>query len=495
MTQFKDSSVKNNIAWTLASNVLPFLAGLFFFPRIVHSYGLEQFGLLTLAWALIGYFSLFDLGLSRALTQLISSALARQESEIKIAELIRTSFVVMWLLGIFSAILLWLLAPILINNFLKIDSNHAAESIFSFSLLSLAIPFVVHTAALRGTLEALHLFKVASLIRAFLGVGTFLAPFIASYYSVELSAAIISLIVIRIIAWALHLWAVERSQILKVRTRHFLCDWLKPLFRFGGWMSVSNVISPLMVYMDRFLLASVLGAAITAYYVAPYEVVSKMLVIPAAFASVLFPWFAKNYEIDPLQAAEKLNQAVLYTLILLFGPALVLSFFAQYWLTVWLGPAFGEQGQGTVIWLCAGVLTNGVAQILFAKVQGAGLSAWTAKLHLLEVIPYLGLLWFSLNEWGITGAAFAWFVRVLIDLIGLAYFTHRINTLGTPKVIKKISLLLICVGIILIPLTPLPPTAKWILLIIISCSYAGYSLKQLHHDHALNWLLSFKRKY
>ncbi|MBT8537162.1 flippase [Polynucleobacter paneuropaeus] len=491
MTLVKESSVKSNIAWTLGSNVLPFLAGLVFFPRIIHAYGLEQFGLLALAWALIGYFSLFDLGLSRALTQLISHALAKQESAIKIAELIRTSFVVMWLLGIFAAVLLWLFSPILINHFLKIDVNHAAESIYAFSLLSLAIPFVIHTSALRGVLEALHLFKAAGLIRAVLGVGTFLAPFIASYYSTELSAAIISLIVIRILAWLLHLWAVERSQILKVPSRYFVSSWLQPLFKFGGWMTISNVISPLMVYMDRFILAGMLGTAITAYYVAPYEVVTKLLVIPAAFASVLFPWFAKHHALEPGQSAEKLNQAMLYTLMLLFGPTLLLSFFAPYWLSLWLGPQFGEQGQGVVIWLCAGVLTNGLAQILFAKVQGAGLSAWTAKLHLLEVLPYLGLLWFALHQWGIAGAAFAWFMRVLVDLIGLAYFMHRINPLSTQKVIVAIFLLSISTLILLTPLLALSPFIQWGLLAVTSICYIGYSLKQLHKDHALDWLRAF----
>lgn len=494
MSPVKESSVKNNIAWTLGSNVLPFLAGLVFFPRIVHAYGLEQFGLLALAWALIGYFSLFDLGLSRALTQLISHALAKQESVINIAELIRTSFIVMWLLGILSAFLLWLLSPILINQFLKIDIGHAAQSIYAFSLLSLAIPFVIHTAALRGVLEALHLFKAASLIRATLGVGTFLAPFIASYYSTELSAAIISLIVIRILIWLLHLWAVEHSQILQVKSRHFVRSWLKLLFKFGGWMTISNVISPLMVYMDRFILASVLGAAVTAYYVAPYEVVTKLLVIPAAFASVLFPWFAKHHALEPSQSAEKLNQAMIYTLILLFGPALLLSFFAPYWLNLWLGSQFGDQGQGVVIWLCAGVLTNGIAQILFAKVQGAGLSAWTAKLHLLEVLPYLGLLWFGLHQWGIAGAAFAWFMRVLVDLIGLTYFTHRINPLSTQKVIGVISLLIISILILLIPLLALNLILQWSLLVVVCICYIGYSQKQLRRDHALNWLRALIKK-
>jgi O-antigen/teichoic acid export membrane protein len=495
MISINDNSIKSNIAWTLASNFLPFLAGLFFFPRIVHAYGLEQFGLLTLAWGLIGYFSLFDLGLSRALTQLTSNAIAHHESQTRIAELIRTSFTVMWALGLISAFTLWLLTPALINDFLKIDTQIASESIEAFTLLSLAMPFVIHSAALRGVLEALHLFKEVSITRMVLGVGTFFAPFITTYLSTKLSAAIFSLVAIRFITWLLYFLSVKHSKILNVKTKHFASDWLKPLFKFGGWMSVSNVISPLMVYMDRFLLASILGAAVTAYYVAPYEVVTKLLVIPGAFASVLFPWFAKNYAINPGQASEKLNQTMIYTLLLLFGPTLILSFFSNYWLTIWLGPEFGNQGQGTVIWLCAGVLTNGLAQILFAKVQGAGLSAWTAKLHLLEVIPYLGLLWLFMHEWGITGAAFAWFIRVFADLIGLAYFTQRINRLNTVNLVAKISLLLVCVLILLIPLIPLTPLVQWIILGVICILYCIYFFKQLRQDNVINLLLEFRKQY
>jgi O-antigen/teichoic acid export membrane protein len=45
---------------------------------------------------------------------------------------------------------------------------------------------------------------------------------------------------------------------------------VKPLIRFGGWMTVANVINPIMVQMDRFLIGALLSTAAVAYYTTPY---------------------------------------------------------------------------------------------------------------------------------------------------------------------------------------------------------------------------------
>ena len=41
--------------------------------------GVEAFGILTLIWSLIGYFSLFDFWLGRALTQRVAASLASED--------------------------------------------------------------------------------------------------------------------------------------------------------------------------------------------------------------------------------------------------------------------------------------------------------------------------------------------------------------------------------------------------------------------------------
>ena len=47
---------------------LPLLAAVVTIPVLVSELGDARFGLLTLIWAVVSYFGLFDLGLGRALT-------------------------------------------------------------------------------------------------------------------------------------------------------------------------------------------------------------------------------------------------------------------------------------------------------------------------------------------------------------------------------------------------------------------------------------------
>lgn len=167
--------IRKNITWNLLGNILPLAVGLLIFPLIISAYGTERFGLLALAWSLVGYFSLFDMGFSRALTQMVSERLSRQIDHTEIVEMIHTSYRVMWLLGLVGGTLLWLIVPWLVTDMLKVSPALNHESIQAFSILAFSIPLVVHTSALRGVLDALQMFKQASLIRIALGVSTFWA--------------------------------------------------------------------------------------------------------------------------------------------------------------------------------------------------------------------------------------------------------------------------------------------------------------------------------
>lgn len=61
-----------------------------------------------------------------------------------------------------------------------------------------------------------------------------------------------------------------------------------PLLSFGGWITLTSVISPLMVTFDRFVVGTLTGISAVAYYATPYEVLSRLLNIHAALAGVLF---------------------------------------------------------------------------------------------------------------------------------------------------------------------------------------------------------------
>jgi O-antigen/teichoic acid export membrane protein len=65
-------SIKRNAAWNLVGMGVPLLFGAAAIPFLLRKIGVEALGILTLIWALIGYFSLFDFGLGRALTQQVA---------------------------------------------------------------------------------------------------------------------------------------------------------------------------------------------------------------------------------------------------------------------------------------------------------------------------------------------------------------------------------------------------------------------------------------
>ena len=55
--------------------------GVLTIPYLIKNIGIEKFGILTLIWSLIGYFSIFDFGIGRDLTQQISESLWKNQNE------------------------------------------------------------------------------------------------------------------------------------------------------------------------------------------------------------------------------------------------------------------------------------------------------------------------------------------------------------------------------------------------------------------------------
>ncbi len=56
----------------LVGQVLPLAIGLVVIPILVRDLGVERFGVLALIWLIVGYFSLFDFGLGKAITLVVA---------------------------------------------------------------------------------------------------------------------------------------------------------------------------------------------------------------------------------------------------------------------------------------------------------------------------------------------------------------------------------------------------------------------------------------
>ena len=428
------SLLARNTVWNLVGQIAPMTVGIVAIPRLIHALGTDRFGVLTIAWIVVGYFSLFDLGLGRAMTNLVAQKLAT-ESDHDLPAIVWTANLLMGMMGILGGIALALLSPLLVQHLLKTPPAIQLETTRAFYVLSLSVPFVISTAGFRGVLEARQKFGIINAVRVPMGIATFAAPLLVLPWSKGLIAVVGILVIARFLFWLVYTYLALRD--MPILLHHFAIDThqLPMLFSFGAWMTVSNVVGPLMVYMDRFLVGILMSLTAVTYYATPYEVATKVLILPLAIVGVLFPAFSSALAADRVHAGVLFRRAVKYVVIVLFPVTLLMVLFAQNGLSIWLGPAFANHSTRALQWLAIGVFANGMASLPLALVQGAGRADITGKLHLLELPFYLAMVWVLTTHFGIEGTAVAWAVRVIVDAILLfgaaGWFVDRLVRLRT----------------------------------------------------------------
>jgi O-antigen/teichoic acid export membrane protein len=329
-------------------------------------------------------------------------------------------------LGILGAIVLALLSPILVHNLLKTPVAIQAETTRAFYLLSLSVPCVISTTGFRGVLEARQKFGIITAVRIPLGVATFAAPLLVLPWSNALPAVVGILVVARAVFLIVYVFLVLRDMPLLMHRFEIDVRLLPMLFSFGAWMTVSNIVSPIMSYLDRFLIGMILSLTAVAYYATPFEAVTKLLILPMALVGVLFPAFSTALVSDKEHAGRLFLRAVKYVVLVLLPLTAIVVLFAQNGLTLWLGAAFAGHSTRVLQWLAIGVFANGLALLPFALVQGAGRADITGKLHLLELPFYLAAVWYLTNHFGIEGTAIAWTGRVIIDSALLFWAANRL---------------------------------------------------------------------
>ena len=393
-------------------------------PVLIKGIGTDRFGVLTLAWSIIGYFSLFDIGLGRALTKLVAEKLGEGQ-EHEIPSLVWTALFLMLILGFIGMLAASLLSPWLVRDALRIPQALQPETLKTFYLLAFSIPVVISTLGLRAILEAHQCFGLINIVRIFMGSFTFLGPLLVLPFTQNLFLIVIVLIMGRFITWVIYLLFCFR--IMPVLRQGFALEFtvIGPLLRFGSWMTVSNIISPIMVYMDRFLIGALLSMTAVAYYATPYDLVTKLLLIPGSLMLVLFPAFSSTFVQDRNHTARLFSQGVKYIFLALLPLTLLIVVLSREGLTFWIGPEFARNSAKVLQWLAIGVFLNSLAQVPFALIQGAGRPDLTAKLHLIELPFYLFAVWWLVRAYGIEGAAIAWVLRVAVDASFLFGMTKR----------------------------------------------------------------------
>lgn len=414
-----------NTGFSLAGQAATVTMAVLAVPLLVDGLGTARFGVLTLAWVVIGYAQVFDLGIGRALTKMTAERLGSGR-EAEMPPLFWTALLGMATLGVLVGAAVALVSPWLVTDVLNVQPELERETLHTFWVLAASLPLAISGAALRAHLEAWQRFDLVNAVVIPASVLTYFGPVLMLLATDSLPAVVAAVVLSRVVSWTVNLLLVFRVTPSIRRTRRVRVSDLRGLVGFGRWVTVWFVINAFLTAADRFLVAAIVSLTAVAYFATPYEVMTKLLVVSVALAAVFFPAFALNLAGSKRRIATIFSGGVRFGFIALFPVALVAVAFAYEVLDLWLGAEFATNSEAVLQWLAVGVLMASINQISLGLVQSTRPDL-AAKLALIELPFYIAFFLAMLEAFGIEGAAAAWTVRAAVEGVVLLAMVRRLS--------------------------------------------------------------------
>lgn len=406
--------ILKNSMLNIAGYLIPGLLSIPVLGYMSRVLGVEEFGYLSIIMALVGYASIFDVGITRSVIREIA---IYKHDNIIIVKILSTSSLVVVFLGILASIII-ILSSNIITSFLKVSPYVFDDFICSLKIVSVSIPIFLLIQVFSSIIEGKQEFVRLNIFKTISGILVVLLPAFALFIQKSLTYAVIGLLISRILSFFLILYFIRPYKL------NFAFDnaVFKRLLNFGGWIAISNIISPIMSYFDRFILSNHIGGNLVGYYTAPSEAIARLAIVPTAITRTIFPMMSENVISQNLTVKK---QAYLLLFVTMIPIGFMFIYFAPDIITLWLGKDFAIKSVSIFQVLILGFMFNAFAQVPFTSIQAKGFSKITAGIHLFEFIPYLVLLILLVNAFGLIGAAWAWTIRMFIDLIILLIFDFK----------------------------------------------------------------------
>lgn len=401
-------------------SIIPIALSLLTVPIYLKLVGPDRYGVLAIAWLLLGYFGLFDLGLGRATSFRIAAL--RDASPEQRSNTFWAALTVNVGMGLLGGGALWLASSIFFSKLFKVDEALRPEILQAVPLLAASVPIATLTGVLSGALQGREKFLQTNIVSASstmlfqllpLAMAWLIGPNLVLLLSGALAARALSVLML---GYLCHL------EITQGQKRKLDRDEIPTLLRYGGWVTLTSIFGPMLLIVDRFLIGAVLGAVAVTIYSVPIQLAQRMAILPSALTTALFP---KMSAAAPSEQ-EALGERATRTLAALLGlPFLATIFLIEPFLRLWVGADIGGQAGPLGRIMLIGFWANAFALIPFTRLQASGRPDIVTKVLLAEIPPHFALLYLGMTYLGLLGIALALTTRFIVDFVLLTWAAGR----------------------------------------------------------------------
>ena len=321
-------------------------------------------------------------------------------------------------LGLFGGAVLFLSGSGLLQVTTSLPADLLQETRTAMPWIALLVPVAMMFGVAEGALESRERFLSANIVTT---LGTALgqiAPIVAAMLVAPTLDVVIPVAALARLASFGLLLAVSLRGEARLSVSLISRSRMGQLLSYGGWVSVSGLMAPLLTTFDQLVIARFLGVGAVTYYAVPMNLVTRTQILASSLSKTLFPRLSRHDADEARELAERGFLSMAFAFGCICAGAIVLI---HPFLALWIDADFAARASLTAQILFVGGWLNGMAFIPFALLQGQGRPDLVARFHVYEAIPYAASLLALATLFGLPGAAAAWTLRVGADALLLCW--------------------------------------------------------------------------
>lgn len=392
--------------------MIPVIVTVVTLPFLLDAIGVERYGVLALCWLILIYVGQADWGLGRATTHWVARLAIKDPRAV--GDIVLSSLLTAVFVGTIMAILAALASWLFFARFLDVDPDIRIEALEAVWLIGAGALATSLGQVTYGALAGRNRFGAASLSMLTSNASAPILTLAAAYWvGLDLVTLMLATLIGRIagvVLAAATVWYSElKGQAAKYRTRD-----ARKLLKFGFWIMTASFTAPVLITIDRIVIGSKLGAAAVAAYTIPYQVLSRLQLVPQSLLNVLFPRFS-------VADHERARQAAFWHSIIisaLFLPIVIgLTFVLEPLLTLWLGDQLDPRSISVGLALLCAFLFTSIGQTVVVFLQSQNDGKFVSALQLGEIVPYFLLLGYAATQAGLFGVAVIFLARRIVESV------------------------------------------------------------------------------
>lgn len=408
--------VLKNTAWNIGGGVALLILQLITIPYIISKLGDAQYGIWSLANILIAYFFFLDIGISTACTKYLSEKYEKATPE-EINNIFWAALFTTAILGIVASCLMFIISPYIIKRFFLIPDELSHLTITVLRICSFCLFLTFLSGIIKTIPFSLKRFDTINKIQfatsTILTIGTVLILY-SGYGLIQIAELSIFTQLLSIILFSIAAYKIEPSLCYAAPKKNIIIK----LIKYGSFVFTDNIISPILMHLEKLFIGMFISASMITYYVIPHNLLMRLWLISTGFSTALFPALSEiSYNKNNILILYTINRAVKLVSAIIGLILFSLFVFADLFIKLWLNESFALISANVLRVLCIGFWLNLISHIIFTFFRAADRPHLPVIFHIIEVIIYIPLAYWLISEYNIIGAAIVWFIRVLIDFI------------------------------------------------------------------------------